>query len=128
MLLILIRLGLCGVFMWALRRSLALERQSEVVAFLKKLYFAGTVWVLCLPVLVVLALVLPPYRRHQLVAGGSILGQFVALALLSTLFFESSQYYKASSLKHMGQELPQSLGGAFGGGSRAGLGGKIAVD
>ena len=123
-----IRLMLWATFLWALRRSLALERQSEVVSFLNKLYFAGSVWFLCLPILVFIALLLPPYRRHQLVAGGSIFGQFVALALLSTLFSESSQYYKASSLKHMGQELPQSLGGAFGGGSRAGLGAKVAVD
>ena len=121
-------LGLCALFLWALRRSQRVERQREVLSFLSKLMIFGSIWFLCLPFLVALALSAAPYHRHQLVAGGSIFGQFVALALLSTLFSESSQYYKASSLKHMGQELPQSLGGAFGGGSRAGLGAKVAVD
>ena len=55
---------------------------------------------------VMLALLLPPYRRHQLVAGGSIIVQGIALAMLSTLFAEGSSYYRMSSLAHMGQALP----------------------
>ena len=101
-----IRLALCALFLWALRRSRAVERQKEVLAFLEKLTWFGAVWFLCLPALVLLALGLPPYRRHQLVAGGSICVQALALALLSTLFSEGSTYYKNSSLAHVGQELP----------------------
>ena len=52
--------------------------------------------------LVVLALLLPPYNRHQLVAGGSIFMQALALGLLSTLFTEGSEFYRISSLAHVG--------------------------
>jgi len=114
-----IRLALGGLFLGALRRSRAVERQREVLAFLERLAWFGSTWFLCLPALVIVALVLPPYRRHQLVAGGSVVVQAIALALLSLLFAEGSQYYKMSSLAHMGQQLP-----AFGG--RAGP--KLAVD
>lgn len=114
------RLSLCALFLWALRRSRAIERQKEVLAFLEKLAVFGATWFLCLPVLVLLALGLAPYRRHQLVAGGSIFVQAIALALLSTLFHEGSMYYKNSSLAHVGQELP-----AFGGGRK---GPKLCVD
>lgn len=102
-----------------------MERQAEVLSFLKQLFFFGSIWFLCLPLLVLCAIFLPPYRRHQFVAGGSIFVQFVALSLLSTLFLESSEYYRVSSLAHMGQALPQSLG-AFSG--RSHIGGKVAVD
>lgn len=117
-----IRLALCALFLMALRRSRAVEKQQEVLAFLERLAFFGAVWFLCLPLLVLIALALPPYRRHQLVAGGSIFVQAVALALLSTLFLEGSHYYKMSSLAHLGHELP-SLGSG-GGGLGFGLGRK----
>jgi len=115
--LLLIRLGLWGLFTWALRRSLAVEKQTEVVSFLKQLWMAGTVWFVCLPALVLFAMVLPPYRRHQLVAGGAIVLQTVALALLSTLFLQRSEYYRISSLAHMGSVFESSYGT-----------GKLAVD
>ena len=54
----------------------------QVIDFLHKLYTLGCVWFLCVPVLVLIALLLPPYRRHQLVAGGSIFVQFVGIAML----------------------------------------------
>ena len=78
------------------------------------------VWFLCLPVFVLLASVLPPYRRHQLVSGGSIVLQTAALALISTLFLEKSEYYRISSLAH--------LGSVFDAGFSAGRSNKIAVD
>ena len=59
-----LRLTLCGLFLWALRRSRAVERQKEVLAFLERLMWFGAVWFLCLPLLVLVALLLPPYRRH----------------------------------------------------------------
>ena len=122
MVLLAIRLAMCGLFLWALRRSRAVERQAEVLAFLQKLAWFGGVWFLCLPALVMLALLLPPYRRHQLVAGGSIFVQAIALALLSTLFTEGSAFYRMSSLAHMGQEMPVFRS------SRGVSGPKIAVD
>ena len=136
-LLLLIHLALCAVFVGALRRSMALEHQPEVRGFLSQLACFGCVWFLCLPLLVALALALPPYRRHQLVAGGSIIVQAVALALLSTLFSEGSHYYRMSSLAHVGQALPSGLGSGLGGLSGLGGGGlgggygrrpKVAVD
>lgn len=116
-----IRLTLGGLFFWALYRSRKIERQKEVLAFLEKLFWFGGIWFLCLPTLVVIALLLPPYRRHQIVAGGSIFVQAIALALLSALFTEGSHFYKMSSLAHMGNELP-----AFSGPGRRGL--KVCVD
>ena len=59
-------------------------------------------------------------RRHQVVAGGSIVLQAVALALLSTLFLQRSEYYRISSLAH--------LGSVFDAGFSAGRSNKIAVD
>lgn len=126
MLLLAIRLALCALFLGALRRSQRVEKQPEVLAFLQKLAAFGSVWFLCLPVLVLLALLLPPYRRHQLVAGGSVFVQAIALALLSMLFHEGSDYYRNSSLAHVGQELPSfGLSKGFGGGAR---GPKVALD
>jgi hypothetical protein len=92
LMLILIRLLLCALFGWALRRSVAVESQREVLAFFAQLRLAGFVWFLCLPLLVALAFLCPPHRRHQIVAGGSIILQAAALALLSTLFLERSEY------------------------------------
>ena len=89
--------------------------------FLERLTWFGAVWFLCLPTLVFLALALPPYRRHQLVAGGSIFVQAIALALLSTLFLEGSHFYKMSSLAHMGQEMPMYK-------TAGGRGPKVAMD
>lgn len=126
MLLVAIRLALCAVFVWALRRSMRVETQREVLAFLRKLSLFGSLWFVCLPALVLMALVLPPYRRHQLVAGGSVLVQAAALALLSMLFAEGSHYYKMSSLAHVGSVFNH---GGFSAGFPAARGGaKIAVD
>lgn len=156
-----LRLLLCTLFVWALRRSLRVEKQSEVLDFLRKLQappptptptpqrrnaacgsrphlapeplpdpdgararasaqLLGSLWFVCLPLLVLLAFALPPYRRHQVVAGGSIVLQAVALALLSTLFLQRSEYYRISSLAH--------LGSVFDAGFSAGRSNKIAVD
>lgn len=70
-----IRLALCALFGWALRRSLRVERQKDVREFFGALAFFGSVWFAGVPILVLFALVLPPYRRHQVVAGGSVLVQ-----------------------------------------------------
>jgi len=70
-----IRLALCALFGWALRRSLRVERQKDVREFFGALAFFGSIWFAGLPILVLSALVLPPYRRHQVVAGGSVLVQ-----------------------------------------------------
>jgi len=118
-----IRLASCALFGWALRRSLRLERQPEIASFLRRLFVYGGSWFLCLPLLVLLAAVLPPYRRHQLVAGGSILLQTAALALLSRLFLSSSEFYKISSLAHLGFSL-ESAGMA----SASRVRGKLCVD
>ena len=118
-----IRLLMCGLFLWALKRSKSVEGGQEILGFLDKLMWFGGVWFLCLPILILLAMVLPPYRRHQLVAGGSIFVQGIALSLLSTLFLESSEFYKISSLNHVGQALP-SLSSFSGMGKKP----KIAVD
>ena len=120
LLLIAIRLGLCATFLWALRRSRRVERQKEVLSFLGKLAWFGGVWFLCLPFLVFVALALPPYRRHQLVAGGTVAGQAVALFLVSALFSEGSDYYKMSSLAHVGS--------VFNHGATTRRGVKLAVD
>lgn len=83
----------------------------QVLAFLSRLRLLGCIWFLCFPCLVVCAVVLPPYRRHQIVAGGAILLQSAALALLSTLFMQRSEYYKISSLAHLGSVFEAGFGG-----------------
>ena len=68
-------------------------------------------------------------RAHQLrqknLGGGveDFFVQGIALSLLSTLFLESSEFYKISSLNHVGQALP-SLSSFSGMGKKP----KIAVD
>jgi len=119
-----IRIVLCAIFLWALRRSRTVESNAEVLDFLNRLAWFGAVWFLCLPLLVLVAVVLPPYRRHQLVAGGSTLVQAAALILLSALFSEGSHYYRMSSLAHLG--TGSAMGSAFA--AKSGLGGKVAVD
>lgn len=114
-----IRMALCTIFAWAMRRSLLAETHAEVAAFLKQLFAYGLIWFFCLPTLVALAILLPPYKRHALVAGGSILTQTAALTLLSTLFLKRSRYYRISSLAHVGSVFETGLSAAKG---------KIAVD
>ena len=53
-----------------------------------------SVWML-MPLLVLVALVLPPYHRHQVVAGGSVVVQALTLICLSALFREGSEACKA---------------------------------
>ncbi|KAL1515954.1 hypothetical protein AB1Y20_002568 [Prymnesium parvum] len=118
LLLLAIRLALAALFGWALHRSLSRESQREVVSFQRQLRVLGMIWFLCLPVFVALASLAPPYRRHQLVSGGSIFLQTCALALISTLFIEKSEYYRISSLAHMGSAFDKGFGGKT----------KIAVD
>jgi len=119
-----LRLLLCATFFWALRRSVKMETDAEVLALLHKLAGFGGLWFLCLPLLILVANVVPPYRRHQLVAGGSTVVQAVTLVLLSTLFKEGSHYYRLSSLAHLGSGF--AMGSAFA--SKGGLGKKVAVD
>ena len=114
------RVALCAFFVYALHRSFRLERQKEVLSFLSRLRLLGCIWFLCFPGVVACAVLLPPYRRHQLVAGGAIVLQSAALMLLSTLFLQRSEYYKISSLAH--------LGSVFEGGFGAGRSQKLAVD
>ena len=127
LLLLAIRLALCATFLGALRRSRRVERQREVLAFLQQLMWFGSIWFVGLPLLVLFALVLPPYRRHQVVAGGSIVVQAATLALLSALFTEGSTYYKMSSLRFVGSAGGGgfAMGGTF---APRGLGAKVAVD
>ena len=61
------------------RRLLAAHERAEKVEAAPKaswpLRFGQIVAIVCLPLLVLLAFALPPYRRHQVVAGGSIVLQ-----------------------------------------------------
>ena len=45
--------------------QLAIIGTWQVLAFFSKLRLLGMFWFLCLPVLVLFAAALPPYRRHQ---------------------------------------------------------------
>ena len=55
------------------------------------------------------AAALPPYKRHPVVAGGTLLLQSVALGLLSSLFLRDSEFYKISSLSQLGFSLDASF-------------------
>ena len=120
MVLIGMRVALCALFVFALHRSFRLEQQKEVLSFLSRLRLLGCIWFLCFPGVVACAVMLPPYRRHQLVAGGAIVLQSAALMLLSTLFMQRSEYYKISSLAHVGSVFESGFG--------AGRSKKLAVD
>lgn len=110
MALIAIRVASWALFSWALLRSRKAEANPEVLGFLGQLWIFGTVWFVSFPQLVALATLVPTYRRHQLVAGGSIAMQTIALALLSTLFMTQSNYYRISSLAHLGSVFEKGFG------------------
>ena len=120
-----IRVALAGLFGWAIQRSLSKQSDPEVDRFLMRLRLHGSCWFVASPILVMMAVALPPYRRHQLVAGGTIFFQSLALVMLSSLFVRDSEYYKISSLSQLGFSLDYGFSTPVGVPSRSN---KMAVD
>ena len=79
--------------------------EEEMTRFFQQLMLVGMVWFLAFPVLVFLASVQVPQRRHSTVSIGSIVCQAGALSYLMHMFLSKSDYYKISTLRNMGSML-----------------------
>ena len=74
--------------------------------FLRRFGLASAFYILALPLLIGIAQVLPPYKRHKFIVGSNILVQGFAMFVLSWLFTSKSSYYKISTMS--GSILPGS--------------------
>lgn len=68
----------------------------NVNLFLRRFKLAAAGYILALPGLILLAQVLPPYKRHKFIVGSNILVQGFAMFALSWLFTSKKQLYKIS--------------------------------
>ena len=73
--------------------------------FFNKLMLVGSVWFLAFPVLVFMASVQAPQKRHATVSIGSVICQAGALAYLMNMLLSKSDYYKISTMRNMGSML-----------------------
>ena len=74
--------------------------------FLRRFALASIFYILALPGLIVVAQILPPYKRHKFILGSNILVQAFAMFALSWLFTSKAQLYKISTVS--GSILPGS--------------------
>ena len=74
--------------------------------FLRRFGLASAFYILALPLLIGIAQVLPPYKRHKFIVGSNILVQGFTMFVLSWLFTSKSSYYKISTMS--GSILPGS--------------------
>jgi len=77
-LLMLMRVGLAGLFIYGIRTTkstCAKSAEEEMTRFFQKLSIIGCLWFLTFPVLVFMASVATPQRRHAIVTIGSIVCQ-----------------------------------------------------
>lgn len=68
----------------------------NVNLFLRRFKLAAAGYILALPGLILLAQVLPPYKRHKFIVGSNILVQGFAMFALSWLFTSKKHLYKIS--------------------------------
>lgn len=74
--------------------------------FLRRFALASVFYILALPGLIIIAQILPPYKRHKFIVGSNILVQAFAMFALSWLFTSKAQLYKISTVS--GSILPGS--------------------
>eukprot|EP00457_Paulinella_chromatophora_P005492 gb/GEZN01005509.1/.p1 GENE.gb/GEZN01005509.1/~~gb/GEZN01005509.1/.p1 ORF type:complete len:474 (-),score=86.44 gb/GEZN01005509.1/:374-1723(-) len=102
-----LRVLLCGLFWYGTRCTLQNSSKPTSQKFLFKLRLLGCVWFLAFPCLVLVQPFVSPHMRHFVVTTGSISSQIVAMSLLGFLLTSSStEYFKVSSLRQMGDILP----------------------
>jgi hypothetical protein len=103
-----LRIFLCGGFLYGARRSMAsMVPDSPQTRVLQHTMVLGGAYFLALPLLVLVAAVLPQSWRHVVVRFGSVSVQAVALAVMLLNFVvRGSTFFKASTLSRVGEMLP----------------------
>ena len=124
-----LRVLLCLLFLAGC--SLQLRRVSAdppLASFVFRLQVLGTLWIAAFPAMVLLAGMLPPYRRHPVIVLVSIVLQSGALATLGYITLShGSSYRKVSTLRHVGTVFSDAASSATGGILKK-LKHKVAVD
>jgi len=84
---VVLRVGILGWFLWCLRATIRLESLPEKRSFY--FIFGGgyTVWFVSLPILVLVAYLVSPTVRYRMITGMEIAVDFVALAALGFLLW-----------------------------------------
>lgn len=115
LLVILLRLGLAGWFLWSLSKTVQLESVAEKRTFY--LYFGGsyTLWFLLLPAIVAFALVLEPWYQMRTVTGMMLTADALAMLWFVILLSASraAKYFNIKATPHLLAEQ-QRLAGAYG--------------
>jgi len=115
LLVILLRLGLTGWFLWSLSKTVQLETVTEKRTFY--LYFGGsyTLWFLLLPAIVAFALVLEPWYQMRTVTGMMLSADALAMMWFVVLL-SSSRAHRYFNIKATPQLLAeqQRLAGSYG--------------
>src|SRR5690606_29965017 len=80
-----IRVGILGWFVWCLRNTIRLESLPEKRTFYTVFGACYSLWFLALPIIVLIAHFLAPTIRFRLIQGLSISLDFVGIAALAYL-------------------------------------------
>jgi hypothetical protein len=105
---VLLRALLWGIFVFGISRTLSSTPHIVMANLLKRLRIAGSIWFLAFPILVVATFLFPPYTRNQVITAASLTLQTAALAVMAKEFLTSSDYFRLSSLSHVGMAGPLS--------------------
>ena len=102
--LMLLRVALSALLWFGVRDTLQLGNKSAVNALLSRLRLVGMSWLLSFPFLVlVVAPMVSPSRRHAFVTLGALLSQFAALTTVGAqLLNMDGEFFKGSTLAKMG--------------------------
>ncbi|CAG9326709.1 unnamed protein product [Blepharisma stoltei] len=96
-LLILIRIGLWGWFIYLIR-GLMTKVHGKMSQFVTQFAALATIYFLALPALIIISWLFAPYFRNKVVILGSTVIQMGVFVFLTHLFSEKSTYYKISSM------------------------------
>ena len=102
--LMLLRVALAALLWFGVRQSLQLGNKASVNALLTRLRLVGMSWLLSFPFIVLaVAPMVSPTRRHAVVTLGALLSQFAALtAVGAQLLNMDGDFFKGSTLAKMG--------------------------
>lgn len=100
--LVFIRLVLLGIFLLGAFKTFEAEPSPIRRSFIGRLLVLGSLWFAAMPVLVLVAMICAEYVQEPVVSVGGLLIQSLGLSVLSWLFLTRNEYYKMSSLAHMG--------------------------
>lgn len=95
--LLVIRLLLYALFLWAVQSSAA-EGGARLRSFLRQFGAAGTLYFLAYPVLFLMTQLFAPYLQHCILAVGLMIMQASSNVWLSALFLTRGEYFRVSTL------------------------------